>query len=232
VKAEVVEYDRSYFYAKAITRYTITDPLLAENLEKDGLPTSIDVVHDISHGLFSIDAHSYVKDSKLVQFELATQSKLNGDTDFELVGRKFNFTDSSGSEFIVGEYSATGCASIPFSSVNFANGDELVVSGFTAKGNGQKEQGIWIGEQKMDLAGISLKTVGGQNDFQLSELDYMITSVKAGTGETFDNQQVLTIEEAASGENVAKKVKLDFAFNGIRSDALEPLYRINLKMQA
>ncbi|WP_237762233.1 DUF945 family protein [Vibrio nigripulchritudo] len=236
VKAEVVEYDRSYFYAQAITRYTITDPLLAENLEKDGLPTSIDVVHDISHGLLSIDAHSYVKDSKLVQFELATQSKLNGDTDFELVGRKFNFTDSSGSELIVGEYSATGSASIsgaldyqasiPFSSVNFANGDELVVSGFTAKGNGQKEQGIWIGEQKMDLAGISLKTAGGQNDFQLSELDYIITSVKAETGETFDNQQVLTIEEATSGENVAKKVKLDFAFNGIRSDALEQLLSI------
>ncbi|WP_104400766.1 DUF945 family protein [Vibrio penaeicida] len=236
VKAEIAEYDRGYFSATAITRYTITDPQLVKSLEADGLPASIEVVHDISHGLVGIDAHSYVKDSLLIQFELATQTKLNGDTHFELVGRKFNFTDSKGAELIIGQYTAQGVASVagaleatvavPQASVNFANGDNLVLDNFTGEGAGQREGGLWVGEQNIGVKGFQLSSASGESDFQLEDLLYVLKTNKDESGEKFDSVQTLSIKSASTGENHARDLELDFAFNGINSQALEQLISI------
>ncbi|MDP2571317.1 DUF945 family protein [Vibrio penaeicida] len=236
VKAEIAEYDRGYFSATAITRYTITDPQLVKSLEADGLPASIEVVHDISHGLVGIDAHSYVKDSLLIQFELATQTKLNGDTHFELVGRKFNFTDSKGAELIVGQYAAQGVASVagaleatvtvPKASVNFSNGDNLVLNSFIGEGAGQREGDLWVGQQNISVKGFQLSSASGENDFQLEDLQYVLKTNKDESGEKFDSVQTLSIKSASTGENHARDLELDFAFNGINSQALEQLISI------
>ncbi|MBD1556568.1 YdgA family protein [Vibrio sp. S9_S30] len=236
VKAEIAEYDRGYFSTTAITRYTIIDPQLAKNLEADGLPTSIDVVHDISHGLLEIDARSYVKDSLLVQFELATQTKLNGDTYFELVGQKFNFTDAKGAELIVGQYTAQGVASVtgeveatvtvPEAAVNFVNGDQFVLDSFIGQGTGRREDGLWVGQQDLSIKGLQLSSVSGESDFQLEDLHYVLKANKDESGEKFDSAQTLSIKSATTGDNQARDLEINFAFNGVNSKALDQLISI------
>ncbi len=61
VKGEIVEYDRGYLSSVVLTRYTVVDPEIKAQLERDGLPTAFDVTSDVTHGLTSLSA-----DSKLV----------------------------------------------------------------------------------------------------------------------------------------------------------------------
>ncbi|MEF1261384.1 DUF945 family protein, partial [Vibrio harveyi] len=51
VKGEIVEYDRGYLSSVVLTRYTVVDPEIKAQLERDGLPTAFDVTSDVTHGL-------------------------------------------------------------------------------------------------------------------------------------------------------------------------------------
>ncbi len=60
IKGEVVEYQRGYLSSVVLTRYSVVDPELKTQFERDGLPIMFEVTSDVSR-LTSLTA-----DSKLV----------------------------------------------------------------------------------------------------------------------------------------------------------------------
>ncbi|ETZ11353.1 hypothetical protein AJ90_21740 [Vibrio parahaemolyticus M0605] len=51
IKGEVVEYQRGYLSSVVLTRYSVVDPELKTQFERDGLPIMFEVTSDVSHGL-------------------------------------------------------------------------------------------------------------------------------------------------------------------------------------
>ena len=84
VKGEVVEYDRGYLSSVVLTRYTVVDPEIKAQLERDGLPTAFDVTSDVTHGLTSLSADSRLVDADFLPLTMHSQTQLNGNTDFTL----------------------------------------------------------------------------------------------------------------------------------------------------
>ncbi len=236
VKAEIVQYNRSYFSANAVTRYTIIDPHLAKNFETDGLPTFIEVNHDINHGLVGIDARSYVNEPSFFQFELNTQTELNGDTRFDLVGNKFNFTDSKGSDLIVEPYTVKGAAaiageieakiSLPRMIVNSSDGHQLLLEGFQIQAVGENDDGLWVGRQDIELGLFQLTRLEGKIEFLIENLLYTLKTNKNEIGDKFASLQTLLIKSLVAEGYQAKNVELDFVLNGINSKALHQLISI------
>ncbi|EKM32212.1 hypothetical protein VCHENC02_2208, partial [Vibrio harveyi] len=95
VKGEIVEYDRGYLSSVVLTRYTVVDPEIKAQLERDGLPTAFDVTSDVTHGLTSLSADSKLVDADFLPLTMHSKTQLNGNTDFMLNLASWNYQNDA-----------------------------------------------------------------------------------------------------------------------------------------
>ncbi len=95
IKGEVVEYQRGYLSSVVLTRYSVVDPELKTQFERDGLPIMFEVTSDVSHGLTSLTADSKLVDNDFLPLTMHSKTQLNGNTAFTLDLDSWNYRNEA-----------------------------------------------------------------------------------------------------------------------------------------
>ncbi|MDF4786876.1 DUF945 family protein, partial [Vibrio parahaemolyticus] len=155
IKGEVVEYQRGYLSSVVLTRYSVVDPELKTQLERDGMPTTFDVTSDVSHGLTSLTADSKLVDNDFLPLTMHSQTQLNGNTAFILDLDSWHYRNeaqgvsvSTSPAKVTGDVTVLGDlnyqVSVPSVQVDFENGEELHLNALTGQGKGKQAKGYWL----------------------------------------------------------------------------------------
>lgn len=238
VKAEVVEYDRGYLSSVAKTRYEVIDPVLKQQLAADGLPTELVIQHDISHGLFGIDAISSPVGVDAFPVTLNSHTQLNGNTDFSVDIENLNFEDSSnlGGSVSVSRSRITGKATVlgeldfafsfPSIQISFESGEKLAFSELTGSGKGKKISGFWHGEQHVNLGELMLETSQGQSLMSGKGMAYHFVSSTNDTGDRIRTNHVIQAGKFVNTDGAIDNLKVDFTIGQLDTASFESLVEI------
>ncbi|WP_038172651.1 DUF945 family protein [Vibrio pacinii] len=235
VRAEVIEYDRGYLSSQITTRYTVIDPILAEQLVVDGLPTELVVNSQVSHGLFSLSAESVLENVDDLPLTLETVTQLNGNTEYTLKLDHWNQVTEgqdgaivsvspstlSGHVTVLGDM--TYQLDVPSVEIDFNSGEKMVLSGLQGEGEGKKVDSFWIGEQTLKLARAAI--VSGEQSplFALSDSQYRFVSSFDEAAKTVSSQHIVELNKLVTSEGDVDSVSLDFAFGDLDSEAFAHL---------
>jgi len=236
--ATLVSYDRSYLSASAETEYSVVNPVVREQLIRDGLPTEFRVKHEIQHGLMRIAAESHLIDMDEVPLTLSTTTQLNGNTDFELALEKLNYQPESspGSALYIGNSKVEGSATVlgevdlsfrfPSTQFKFSNGENLSFSNVTGHARGKKINQFWHGEQSLQIDTISVMTNHGVTLAGGKSINYQFNSKADETGERINTHHQLTTGELQTDSGKVDKLTLDFSVGDLHSQSFEQLVTI------
>ena len=229
VLTELIEYDRSYFSSTAQTRIEIQDPIAREQLIADGLPTTILLNHEISHGIASISTVTTLADSSQLPITLSSKTQLNGNTEFSIdIGELlFNVDDSEAGIRIApaistGNISVSGDlnyqASFPLIEVSFESGETANVAQLNFSSVGKLQNQMLLGTQSLsietldftDMYGDAIVAVAGaEYSIETSELDNRIAGAYK-----------MAVDEFNVGLEQAKNVQLQFGAGGFDKESL------------
>ncbi|RTZ16572.1 DUF945 family protein [Vibrio aquaticus] len=238
VQAEIVEYDRGYFSSTVTTRYTVTDPTLAEQFAIDGLPSTILVHSDLSHGLLSLSAVSTLKDMPEFPLTLNTTTQLNGNTDYELTLSNWNQVTEGAEGAIVsvspstlkGHVSVLGDITydldIPSVEIDFNSGEKVLLSGLTGQGEGKKMNSFWLGEQTMKVGKASILDVSQQPLFALSDSQYSFNSSFDELAKTVSSGHKVELNNLLTADGEVDSVSIDLSFGDLDSESFEHLVNL------
>ncbi|WP_100751878.1 DUF945 family protein [Vibrio salilacus] len=235
VRAEVIEYDRGYLSSQIITRYTVIDPILAEQLVVDGLPNELVVNSQVSHGLISLSAESVLENVDDLPLTLETVTQLNGNTEYTLKLDHWNHVTEgqdgaivsvspstlSGHVTVLGDM--TYQLDVPSVEIDFNSGEKMVLSGLQGEGEGKKVDSFWIGEQTLKLARAAI--VSGEQSplFALSDSQYRFVSSFDEAAKTVSSQHIVELNKLVTSDGDVDSVSLDFAFGDLDSEAFAHL---------
>lgn len=155
IKGEVVEYQRGYLSSVVLTRYSVVDPELKTQFERDGLPIMFEVTSNVSHGLTSLTADSKLVDNDFLPLTMHSKTQLNGNTAFTLDLDSWNYRNeaqgvsvSTSPAQVTGDVTVLGDlkyqVSIPSVQVDFENGDELHLNDLSGQGKVSKRKVIGL----------------------------------------------------------------------------------------
>ncbi|MCG9582167.1 DUF945 family protein [Vibrio tubiashii] len=238
LQAEIVEYDRGYLSSTVKTRYTIVDPVLAEQLAIDGLPSEVIVSSSVSHGLFSLSAESVMENAPDLPLTLNTVTQLNGNTDYVLSLSNWNQVTEGPDGAIVsvtpstlkGHVSVLGDVSydldIPSVEIDFNSGEKMLLSGLTGQGQGKKMNSFWIGEQTFNLAEASVLNVDQSPLFSLSDSKYTFLSSFDEMAKTVSSQHIVDMNKLVMEDGNVDSVSIDLSFGDLDSVAFEHLMNL------
>lgn len=235
VRAEVIEYDRGYLSSQITTRYTVIDPILAEQLVVDGLPTELVVNSQVSHGLISLSAESVLENVDDLPLTLETVTQLNGNTEYTLKLDYWNQVTEgqdgaivsvspstlSGHVTVLGDM--TYQLDVPSVEIGFNSGEKMVLSGLQGEGEGKKVDSFWIGEQTLKLERAAI--VSGEQSplFALSDSQYRFVSSFDEAAKTVSSQHIVELNKLVTSDDDVDSVSLDFAFGDLDSEAFAHL---------
>lgn len=235
VRAEVIEYDRGYLSSQITTHYTVIDPILAEQLVVDGLPTELVVNSQVSHGLISLSAESVLENVDDLPLTLETVTQLNGNTEYTLKLDHWNQVTEgqdgaivsvspstlSGHVTVLGDM--TYQLDVPSVEIDFNSGEKMVLSDLQGEGEGKKVDSFWIGEQTLKLARAAI--VSGEQSplFALSDSQYRFVSSFDEAAKTVSSQHIVELNKLVTSEGDVDSVSLDFAFGDLDSEAFAHL---------
>lgn len=235
VRAEVIEYDRGYLSSQITTRYTVIDPILAEQLVVDGLPTELVVNSQVSHGLISLSAESVLENVDDLPLTLETVTQLNGNTEYTLKLDYWNQVTEgqdgaivsvspstlSGHVTVLGDM--TYQLDVPSVEIGFNSGEKMVLSGLQGEGEGKKVDSFWIGEQTLKLERAAI--VSGEQSplFALSDSQYRFVSSFDEAAKTVSSQHIVELNKLVTSDGDVDSVSLDFAFGDLDSEAFAHL---------
>ncbi|UPQ88938.1 DUF945 family protein [Vibrio sinaloensis] len=238
LKAEVLEYDRGYLSSQVTTRYIVTDPLLAEQLTQDGLPTEFVVNSQVSHGLMSISAVSQLANAPDFPLTLETVTQLNGNTDYRLKLDNWNQTTQGTDGFMLSVSPATLSGEVtvlgemtyqldaPSIQLDFNSGEKMMVSGIYGEGQGKKVDSFWIGEQTLKVEQASVSNADQQTLFSLDNSQYRFISALDEVAKTVSSQHIVELNNVVTTDGEVEQVSLDLAFGDLDSVAFEQLVNI------
>lgn len=238
LQAEIVEYDRGYLSSTVKTRYTIVDPVLAEQLVIDGLPSEVTVSSSVSHGLFSLSAESVMENAPDLPLTLNTVTQLNGNTDYVLSLSNWNQVTEGPDGAIVsvtpstlkGHVSVLGDVTydldIPSVEIDFNSGEKMLLSGLTGQGQGKKMNSFWIGEQTFNLAEASVLNVDQSPLFSLSDSKYTFLSSFDEMAKTVSSQHIVDMNKLVMEDGNVDSVSIDLSFGDLDSVAFEHLMNL------
>jgi uncharacterized protein YdgA (DUF945 family) len=238
LQAEIVEYDRGYLSSTVKTRYTIVDPVLAEQLAIDGLPSEVIVSSSVSHGLFSLSAESVMDNAPDLPLTLNTVTQLNGNTDYVLSLANWNQVTEGPDGAIVsvtpstlkGHVSVLGDVTydldIPSVEIDFNSGEKMLLSGLTGQGQGKKMNSFWIGEQTLNLAEASVLNVDQSPLFSLSDSKYTFLSSFDEMAKTVSSQHIVDMNKLVMEDGNVDSVSIDLSFGDLDSVAFEHLVNL------
>ena len=233
VKGEVVEYDRGYLSSVVLTRYTVVDPEIKAQLERDGLPTAFDVTSDVTHGLTSLSADSRLVDADFLPLTMHSQTQLNGNTDFTLDLASWNYQNdaqgmhlSSSPAQVKGNVTVLGDlnyqVSIPSVQIDFENGEEIHLTELTGEGKGKQAKGYWLGEQSFSLQKLDIVDAQLAPLFLIENASYSGNTSLNEAGDKLSSKLVLDAKQMrlTDGTDV-DNFKLDFAIGDVDSKSLK-----------
>lgn len=242
IRAEVIEYDRGYLSSQVTTRYTVIDPMLAEQLVVDGLPTELVVNSQVSHGLISLSAESVLDNVDNLPLTLETVTQLNGNTEYTLTLDNWNQVTEgqdgaivsvspstlSGHVTVLGDM--TYQLDVPSVEIDFNSGEKMVLSGLQGEGEGKKVDSFWIGEQTFKLANAAIMSGEQSPLFSLSDSQYRFVSSFDEAAKTVSSQHIVDLNKLVTSDGDVDSVSLDLAFGDLDSEAfahLVTLYQNN-----
>ncbi|TFH93526.1 DUF945 family protein [Vibrio ouci] len=238
VKAEIVDYDRGYLSSTVTTRYTVLDPVLAEQLAIDGIPSEIVVNSDISHGLFSLSAESVLQDMPEFPLTLNTTTQLNGNTDFDLQLSAWNQVSEGVDGAIVsvtpstlkGHVSVLGDITydldVPSVEIDFNSGEKVLMSGLSGQGTGKKMNSFWLGEQTLKVAEASVVNVDQTPLFSMHDSQYTFRSSFDEMAKTVSSQHKVDLNDLLTADGTVDSVSIDLAFGDLDSESFEKLVNL------
>ncbi|MET2952581.1 DUF945 family protein [Vibrio harveyi] len=238
VKGEIVEYDRGYLSSVVLTRYTIVDPEIKAQLERDGLPTAFDVTSDVTHGLTSLSADSKLVDADFLPLTMHSKTQLNGNTDFALNLASWNYQNdaqgmhlSSSPAQVKGNVTVLGDlnyqVSIPSVQIDFENGEEIHLTELKGEGKGKQAKGYWLGEQSFSLQKLDIVDAQLAPMFLIENASYSGNTSLNESGDKLNTQLVLDAKQMrlTDGTDV-DNFKLDFAIGDIDSQSFDQIMSI------
>ncbi|WP_117235399.1 DUF945 family protein [Vibrio maerlii] len=227
----IVEYDRGYLSSRVLTRYTITDPMLVDQLEQDGLPVAFDVVSDIKHGLMSLTSHSKIENLPEVPLSMTSVTQLNGNTSFDLMLDSWNInTEQQGAISIApasikGDLTVLGELAyqidVPSIQVALNNGEKMELTNMKGEGEGKKEKGYWLGEQEVSVEKLVLTAPEPTESSELRDVSYRFSSTKSAEDTRINNHHLFSIDKLSSAGLSIENLIFDFSMNDIDSEAFE-----------
>ncbi|WP_050924782.1 DUF945 family protein [Vibrio harveyi] len=238
VKGEIVEYDRGYLSSVVLTRYTVVDPEIKAQLERDGLPTAFDVTSDVTHGLTSLSADSKLVDADFLPLTMHSKTQLNGNTDFMLNLASWNYQNdaqgmhlSSSPAQVKGNVTVLGDlnyqVSIPSVQIDFENGEEIHLAELKGEGKGKQAKGYWLGEQSFSLQKLDIVDAQLAPMFLIENASYSGNTSLNESGDKLNTQLVLDAKQMrlTDGTDV-DNFKLDFAIGDIDSQSFDQIMSI------
>ena len=238
VKGEVVEYDRGYLSSVVLTRYTVVDPEIKAQLERDGLPTAFDVTSDVTHGLTSLSADSRLVDADFLPLTMHSQTQLNGNTDFTLDLASWNYQNdaqgmhlSSSPAQVKGNVTVLGDlnyqVSIPSVQIDFENGEEIHLAELTGEGKGKQAKGYWLGEQAFSLQKLDIVDAQLAPLLLIENASYSSNTSLNEAGDKLSSKLVLDAKQMrlTDGTDV-DNFKLDFAIGDVDSKSFDEIMSI------
>ncbi|KJY84800.1 hypothetical protein TW81_02045 [Vibrio galatheae] len=238
LQAEIVDYDRGYLTSSVKTRYTVLDPVLAEQLAVDGLPSEIVVNSQVSHGLFSLKAESVLDDADGLPLTLNTVTQLNGNTDYVLQlanwhqvtegpdGAIVSITPSTlkGHASVLGDL--TYQLDIPSVEIDFNSGEKMLLAGLTGEGQGKKINSFWIGEQTLTLEQASVLDVDQAPLFSVTDSQYTFVSSYEEMEQTVSSQHLVELKDLLMAGDKIESITMDLSFGDLDSVAFEHLLKL------
>ncbi|CAH1555626.1 conserved hypothetical protein [Vibrio jasicida] len=238
VKGEIVEYDRGYLSSVVLTRYTVVDPDIKTQLERDGLPTTFDVTSDLSHGLTSPTADSKLVDADFLPLTMHSKTQLNGNTAFTLDLDSWNYqNDAQGMSLSTSPLQITGDVtvlgdlnyqvSVPSVQVDFENGEEIHLTELTGQGKGKQAKGYWLGEQTFSLQKLDVVDAQLAPMFMIENATYNGNTSLNETGDKLNSKLNLEANQLrlTDGTDV-DNFKLDFSIADVDSQSFDQIMSI------
>lgn len=238
LKAEIISYQRGYLSSVVTTRYTIIDPVIAEQLEADGLPVEFEMRSDLTHGLTSLDAQSSLLGVETLPLTISSTTQLNGNTDFTIAMDSWNLqSEVEGVSVSTAPMSVSGRATVlgdlnfefdvPSIQVDFESGEELHVSSFKGTGQGKQQNGYWLGKQDIQMGELQLSDVDAQPIFGLYQSRYLGNTQLDAKGERLESQlSFKTNKLLMSDGNEAQNLNLDFSLKNLDRQAFDQVMAI------
>lgn len=240
VQAEIINYDRGYLTSNVKTRYTVVDPAFAKQLKADDLPTQIVVDSQVSHGLFSLKAKSVIEDLNELPLVLNTVTQLNGNTDYELNLDNWHQAGSDGESLSItksrlkGHVSVLGEVSydlaIPSIAIDFDSGEKMQISDITAKGEGNRADDFWFGDQTLNIKDLSLLSVKQVPLLALNDSSYTFSSSLDEASKRMLSHHIVDLNNVVIYEDKVDNFTFDATFGDLDSTSfiqLMELYQNN-----
>ncbi|MBE3667895.1 hypothetical protein BOO24_04125 [Vibrio navarrensis] len=238
LKAEIISYQRSYLSSVVTTRYTIIDPVIAEQFEADGLPVEFEMRSDLTHGLTSLDAQSALVGVETLPLTISSTTQLNGNTDFTIAMDSWNLqSEVEGVSVSTAPMRVSGRATVlgdlnfefdvPSIQVDFESGEELHLSSFKGTGQGKQQNGYWLGKQDIQMGELQLSDVDAQPIFGLYQSRYLGNTQLDAKGERLESQlSFKTNKLLMSDGNEAQNLNIDFSLKNLDRQAFNQVMAI------
>ena len=235
MSAEIVEYDRGYLSSKVQTRYVLQDPELVAQFEADELPTEFIVNSAVSHGLFSLSAHSSIED---LAFPLTvdTVTQLNGNTSYTVNLDHWYYQTQTGEELAIsispssieGDVSVLGQLTyklhIPSVELDFSTGEKMVFSKIDAQGEGKQENGFWLGNQTLSIGLFAISDLStSQAVFKIEQGQYEFNSDLNKEQTRLNSNHKVSMATILTPDGMVENFTMDFTMGDIDSAAFESL---------
>ncbi|AXY00879.1 DUF945 family protein [Vibrio alfacsensis] len=237
-KSEIVQYDRGYLSSVVHTRYTVIDPVLKTELERDGLATTFDVTSQVSHGLTSLSADSELVDNDMLPLTMHSQTQLNGNTEFTVNLDSWNYQNeaqgvsvSTSPMEVTGDITVLGdlnyTVSIPSVQVDFDNGEEISLNKLTGHGKGKQAKGYWLGEQTFSLQKLDVLDASLTPIFVIENASYSGLTKLDEAGEKLNSNLNLGAQKMhLTDGTVVDDFKLDFSIADVDSQSFDQIMSI------
>lgn len=238
LKAEIISYERGYLSSVVTTRYTIIDPVIAEQFEADGLPVEFEMRSDLTHGLTSLDAQSSLLGVETLPLTISSTTQLNGNTDFTIAMDSWNLqSEVEGVSVSTAPMSVSGRATVlgdlnfefdvPSIQVDFESGEELHLSHLKGTGQGKQQNGYWLGKQDIQVGELQLSDVDAQPVFGLYQSRYLGNTQLDAKGERLESQlSFKTNKLLMSDGNEAHNLNLEFSLKNLDRQAFDEVMAI------
>lgn len=237
-KSEIVQYDRGYLSSVVHTRYTVIDPVLKTELERDGLATTFDVTSQVSHGLTSLSADSELVDNDMLPLTMHSQTQLNGNTEFTVNLDSWNYQNeaqgvsvSTSPMEVTGDITVLGdlnyAVSIPSVQVDFDNGEEIFLNKLTGHGKGKQAKGYWLGEQTFSLQKLDILDASLTPIFVIENASYSGVTKLDEAGEKLNSNLNLGAQKMhLTDGTIVDDFKLDFSIADVDSQSFDQIMSI------
>ncbi|WP_322802765.1 DUF945 family protein [Vibrio alfacsensis] len=237
-KSEIVQYDRGYLSSVVHTRYTVIDPVLKTELERDGLATTFDVTSQVSHGLTSLSADSELVDNDMLPLTMHSQTQLNGNTEFTVNLDSWNYQNeaqgvsvSTSPMEVTGDITVLGdlnyAVSIPSVQVDFDNGEEIFLNKLIGHGKGKQAKGYWLGEQTFSLQKLDVLDASLTPIFVIENASYSGVTKLDEAGEKLNSNLNLGAQKMhLTDGTIVDDFKLDFSIADVDSQSFDQIMSI------